>query len=101
MRSQLRQRASEYLLAAYDTQGTTKSKAELARERKLDPGAVQRWISSLESWGKQPHAIFGPWFAFAALPERVCGTRQELAGVRPNRSFDQPTQPTRCASVQR
>ena len=46
VRSQLRQRAGEYLLAAYESQRLDdKSKAEaLARERKLDPGVVRRWV---------------------------------------------------------
>ncbi|MBI4326953.1 MAG: PSD1 domain-containing protein [Chloroflexi bacterium] len=67
----LRQQTGEYLLAAYDTrQLADQSKAEgLARERKLDAGVVRRWIQSLEKWGRQPHPIFTPWFAFAALPE--------------------------------
>src|SRR5205814_8631035 len=48
--AQLRERAGDYMLAAYDSQHLTdKSKAEgLARERKLDPTVVQHWISYLE-----------------------------------------------------
>src|SRR5437867_4225941 len=69
--SQLRQRAGDYLLAAYDTQRLEdKSKAEgLARERKLDPPTVQKWVPKLDEWSKQHHPVFAPWFALAALPE--------------------------------
>jgi mono/diheme cytochrome c family protein len=67
---QLRERAGDYLLAAFDSQKLDKSKAEaLARERKLDPGVVQRWITKLESWRKEGHPVFGPWFAFTDLSE--------------------------------
>jgi mono/diheme cytochrome c family protein len=71
--SQLRQRSGEYLLAAYDASKLTDgSRSEwLARERKLHPGTVQRWRSSLESWSKETnHPIFAPWSAFAKLPEK-------------------------------
>ncbi len=69
---QLRQKAGDYLLAAYDTQRLAdKSKVEnVARERKLDPGVVKRWMHSLDSWEKTSNAIFAPWFAFAALTEK-------------------------------
>src|SRR5207249_26915 len=70
VRIQLRQRAGDYMLAAYDAeQLEDKSKTEaLARERKLDPPTVHRWIRSLEEWHKQSdHPIFSPWFAFAQL----------------------------------
>src|SRR5436190_23318958 len=70
--TQLRQRTGDYLLTAFEGQRLNdKSKTEaLARERKLDPGAVQRWISRLDEWKPQQHPIFAPWFAFAALPEQ-------------------------------
>ncbi|HKS38888.1 MAG TPA: PSD1 and planctomycete cytochrome C domain-containing protein, partial [Verrucomicrobiae bacterium] len=80
--TQLRQRAGDYLLAAYDTQRLEdKAKAEgLARERKLDPKTVQKWISKLDEWSKEHHPIFAPWFAFVALPEGEFATRStELA----------------------
>ncbi|PYK96223.1 MAG: hypothetical protein DME19_20400 [Verrucomicrobia bacterium] len=70
--SQLRQRAGEYLLCAFETQRLSdKSKAEaIARERKLDPGVVQHWVSKLDEWSKQHHPVFAPWFGFAALTEK-------------------------------
>jgi hypothetical protein len=72
VRSQLRRRAGDYLLAAYEYQHLgDKSKGEaLARERKLDPRVVQRWVTSLESWSKAFHPIFAPWFAFASVLAR-------------------------------
>ncbi len=75
--SQLRQRAGDYLLAAYDTRHLSDgSKAEgLARERKLDPPTVQKWLAKLEEWGKQPHPIFGPWFSFTELSENEFTTK--------------------------
>jgi hypothetical protein len=71
MYSQLRNRSGEYLLAAFDTSHLSdKSKAEnLARERKLDPGVVQRWNESLAKWSNSTNAIFAPWFSFASLSE--------------------------------
>ncbi|MBI3853901.1 MAG: PSD1 domain-containing protein [Verrucomicrobia bacterium] len=81
-RAQLRQRAGDYLLTAWETaRMADKSKAEgLARERKLDPGVAQHWVSSLENWRKQHHPIFAPWFAFADLSESEFPARaKELA----------------------
>lgn len=83
MAAQVRQQTGDYLLAAYETQHLAdKSKAEsLVREHKLDPGIVHRWVSSLESWGKGSNAVFAPWFAFAALPEKEFSAKsKELAG---------------------
>jgi hypothetical protein len=70
--TKMRQRTGDYLLTAFEGQRLKdKSKTEaLARERKLDPGTVQRWISRLDEWKEQQHPIFAPWFAFAALPEQ-------------------------------
>src|SRR5438093_9115259 len=70
--TKVRQRMGDYLMAAFEGQRLNdKSRTEaLARERKLDPGTVQRWISRLDEWKEQQHPIFAPWFAFAALPEQ-------------------------------
>jgi len=69
--AQLRQRAGEYLLAAHDTKKLSDaSKAEgLARERKLDPTTVQRWVRKLEEWRQQTNAVLGAWFILEDLPE--------------------------------
>lgn len=69
----LRETAGDYLLAAYDgnklkDDGKTES---LAKERKLGPSVVKRWINSLDEWKKsEKHPIFRPWFEFAALEEK-------------------------------
>ncbi len=81
-RAQLRQHAGDYLLTAYEmARMTDKSKAEgLARERKLDPGVAQHWVSNLEKREKQHDLIFAPWFAFAGLKETEFSDRaKELA----------------------
>ncbi|MBI3413984.1 MAG: DUF1549 domain-containing protein [Verrucomicrobia bacterium] len=71
VRTQLRQHVGDYLLAALDTQRLEdKSKAEaLARERKLAPGVVNRWLGALDTWSKTNHPIFAPWFEFVSLGE--------------------------------
>ncbi len=70
--SQLRVKSGEYMLAAVDSERLAdKSKTEtLARERKLDPGVVQRWIKSLAGWNNATNPIFAPWFAFSSLAEK-------------------------------
>jgi hypothetical protein len=69
----LREKAGEYLLAAYDGKklGEDSKVESLAKERKLDPGVVRRWMSKLDAWkGETNSAVFKPWFAFAALSEK-------------------------------
>jgi mono/diheme cytochrome c family protein len=70
VRHQLRAKADEYLLAAFDS-GSLAEKSDvekLAKERKLHTGTVRKWISYLEERKKLEHdPIFAPWFAFAAL----------------------------------
>ena len=80
-REQLHKRAGDYLLTAYETLRLgDPSKAEaLARERKLDPGIVQRWRQGLEAWSKTPHPVFAPWAALAALPEAEFSSKAALA----------------------
>ena len=53
---QLRHKAGDYLLAAYDAQRLVdKSKVDnVARERKLDQGVVHRWMNALESARRKP-----------------------------------------------
>ncbi len=74
--SQLRLKTGEYMLAALDSERLAdKSKGEtLARERKLDPGVVQRWIKSLVGWSNATNPIFAPWFAFSTLAEKDFAT---------------------------
>lgn len=72
IRSQLRRSVGAYLLAAYDSANLAeKSKAEgLVRERKLDPGTVQRWVKKLEAWNGRPEdRIFGLWRVASQLSD--------------------------------
>lgn len=73
VRTQLRRRAGDYLLAAHESEKLgDRSKAEgLARERKLDPQTVQRWVRSLKQWREQEqrHPILGPWLTFTEFSE--------------------------------
>ncbi|MHB8520270.1 MAG: PSD1 and planctomycete cytochrome C domain-containing protein [Limisphaerales bacterium] len=73
----LRRQAGDYLLAVHDAQELTDaSKREaLAKERKLDYGVVERWMSYLEARRQRRDPVFTPWFAFAALP------KEEFAGT--------------------
>src|SRR5207244_2223682 len=92
---QLRQRSGDYLLTAFEGQQLNdKSKTEaLARERKLDPGVVQRWISKLDEWKKQPGPIFALWFRFAALPPQEFALRAKDVETRPAADHDQEINP--------
>ncbi|MBI2927609.1 MAG: DUF1553 domain-containing protein [Verrucomicrobia bacterium] len=96
-RAELRKRAGDYLLTAFEAQQLNdSSKAEkLARERKLNPGVVRRWTGSLESWSKAHHPIFAPWFAFAALPaaEFTSKGRDLAAQFAANEDRDKPLNP--------
>jgi mono/diheme cytochrome c family protein len=66
----LRSQVGDHLLAAQDASLSADQsvRENLARQRKLDPRVVQRWMSALENLRKETNAIFAPWFAFAALP---------------------------------
>ena len=78
----LRQKTGDYLLGALAIQKLTdKSKTDtVAREQKLDPGVVNRWIGALDKWKAETNLIFTPWFAFADLPESEFVTKAgELA----------------------
>ena len=75
--AKLRSQSGEYLLAAHDAQRLT-NKSEIdnvALKRQLDPGVLQRWMASLETWSKSPHPIFSSWFALAAVPENEFATK--------------------------
>jgi hypothetical protein len=66
----VRAKSSEYMLAALDAEKLEdKSKIEnLAKERKLHPQVVRRWIEFLQERRKLEHdPIFAPWHAFAAV----------------------------------
>jgi hypothetical protein len=90
--AQVRRRTGDYLLTAFEGQRLKdKSGTEaLARERKLDPGTVQRWISKLDEWKEQAHPIFAPWFAFAALAESEFPAQAKAVASKLNANHDAP-----------
>jgi hypothetical protein len=70
VRADLRAKAADYMLAAFEAEKLDdKGKSEnLAKERKLHPVALRRWMNFLEERRKKEHdPIFAPWFAFAAV----------------------------------
>ena len=69
--TRLRGRVGDCLLAAHDASKLSdKGKQEaLARERKLGPGVLERWMSSLKKWQGETNAIFAPWFAYSGIGE--------------------------------
>jgi hypothetical protein len=70
-RKTLRERAGDYMLAAHDSDGKERSKADvIARERKLDPSVTQNWISALKSWKKDNYPVFIPWFTLSQAGEK-------------------------------
>lgn len=97
VRAELRRRAGEYLLAAHEAQrlGDASQAEKLARERKLDPGVVQRWSRALEQWRQSHHPIFAPWFAFAALADEEFGPKARDLAARwtANDDRDHPLNP--------
>ncbi len=75
----LRERAGEYLKAAYDV-SQLKDRAQkeaLARERKLDPGTVLRWVNALEQWKKDKHPFFVPWIRAIEKPSLLNGNQPD------------------------
>ncbi len=60
----LRDRAGEYLKTAFDVESIEDraQKEALARERKLDPGTVLRWMQSLAKWDEAKDPVWVPWF---------------------------------------
>jgi hypothetical protein len=74
----LRDRAGEFLKAAFDV-GLIEDRAQkeaLARERKLDPGTVQRWVQALERWGEEKHPVWVPWLLATENPDLLGSEKQ-------------------------
>ncbi|MCI0747079.1 MAG: PSD1 and planctomycete cytochrome C domain-containing protein [Verrucomicrobia subdivision 3 bacterium] len=71
VRARLRARVGDYLLTAHEGMklGDKGKQEALARERKLGPAVVQRWIESLAQWKSKGNAVFTPWFVYASLSE--------------------------------
>src|SRR5262249_36047653 len=84
IQSHLRQTVGDYLLAARDTQRLAdSSKAEnLARERKLDPHTVQRWVQWLQQGRFASNGpLFAPWCELADCDEQQFGRAAESTVV--------------------
>jgi hypothetical protein len=77
----VRGQVGDYLLAVHDASRADDDKKEgLVRERKLQPSLARQYRTAVRDWQKQPHPIFAPWFAFAALPAtNVAAQARDLA----------------------
>lgn len=77
VRARLRARVGDYLLAAHEASKLTdKGKQEaLARERKLGPAVLERWMASLKKWRDENSPIFVPWFSYSTLVETNFATQ--------------------------
>lgn len=64
---------SNYLLAAHDARGMTDDEPlqALARDRDLRWQLVKTWRAFLEGRTDPADPVYGPWLAFAALPEEA------------------------------
>jgi hypothetical protein len=63
----LRHQVGEYLLTANEAGRDSAQTDHIAREHKLDPGVVHRWMDSLKNWSNATNAVFAPWAAYTAL----------------------------------
>ncbi len=73
----------DYLLAANDARplGQGEPLTTFAGQRKVERKLLQRWMAFLEARRTSNDAVLGPWFAFAALPEKEFGpAAKALAG---------------------
>jgi mono/diheme cytochrome c family protein len=72
-----RNRAGEYMLAvhAMRRQPTTEEFMLIADGADLNPRMLHRWRVYLERTRRAHHAVFGPWHAVAALPEKEFAAR--------------------------
>ncbi len=78
VRSEYRQPAKmeEYMLAAQGLLAKTDNDVRaLAKAKELNEHVLFRWVRYLQRSAKNPHPIFGPWQAFAALPEADFATK--------------------------
>ncbi len=67
--AKVRSQVGDYLLAVRDAEAADEDKKEgLVRERKLQPSLYRHYKRAAKDWSEKPHAIFKPWFDFAALP---------------------------------
>ena len=68
---ELRQNVGDYLLAARDVTGLKEQTQfdTFARERKLIPEVLRRWMTYLDARSQTNDAIFTPWFELSRLDE--------------------------------
>jgi cytochrome c553 len=85
-----RTRVAEYLLAAQARKGQPNAEEFmlLADGNDINPTMLVRWQAYLERTSRAPHRVFGPWHAFAALPEKDFAAKapavaRGLTGVNP------------------
>jgi hypothetical protein len=90
--AKVRSQVGEYLLAARDAKPLDdKSKQEaLARERKLDPGVLQRWLAALGTWSQEHHPIFSPWIELAGLKDEEFAEKSSELFARFAANADEP-----------
>jgi len=77
--AELRKRAGDYLWCAQVARASGGDMEALARENKLVPMVVRRWMEALKSWEQDSNAVMTPWFALAPLPEE--GWKEKAADV--------------------
>jgi hypothetical protein len=68
--TKVRGQVGDYLLVVHDAaQADDENREGLVRQRKLEPALFRHYKRALSEWNKSSHPVFGPWFAFAALPQ--------------------------------
>jgi hypothetical protein len=82
--AQLRRQAGLYLRTVHETQRLPNKfdQDQIALERKLDLGVVQRWRDGLRTWAAKHDQVFAPWTELADLPQGVFLARATELGMR-------------------
>jgi hypothetical protein len=71
LRTKLHSQVGDYLLVVHEGAKADDDKREpLTRQRKLSPQIASRWREKLDTWSKEFHPIFAPWFALSAIEEK-------------------------------
>jgi hypothetical protein len=87
-----RAKSGDYLLAARDAKRLPKeTKVEtFAGERKVTLEILRRWMAFLDERAQGQDPVLGPWFAFAALPEKdfAASARDFVASLSANANAD-------------
>lgn len=84
MAARVRGQTGEFLLASYEVQHAPNhpTAEQVAHAHKLDPEILNRWIAGLAAWRGSKSDIFGPWFDFAALPEKDFAARAKTVAAQ-------------------